>query len=111
MTAAAAPAQTDEDVLASMGLSAAISAELLASPEALIDKYGGDITVEHFLKMQCEKHVSTHDDTATALVFSVRTLPTAVLSLTCSLLLLVLANVLGVCFAILLRAARGHLEA
>ena len=64
--AVAAPqpsADSDEQLLNSMGLSAAIATELLASPEALMDKYGGDITVEEFLQMQCTKHVSAHANT------------------------------------------------
>lgn len=46
------------DLLASMGLSKEEAASLLASADDLIDQFGADTTVEKFLQMQCEKHVT-----------------------------------------------------
>lgn len=49
----------DSALLNSLGLSESDMQELLSSPERLISTYGADTTVEQFLEMQCEKHVSS----------------------------------------------------
>lgn len=49
---------SDSDLLSSLGLSESAAQELLSSADQLIETYGADTTVEQFLQMQCEKHVS-----------------------------------------------------
>ena len=48
---------SDNELLTSMGLSAALAGELLSSGEELMEKFGPDTTVEKFLEMHCHNHV------------------------------------------------------
>jgi len=71
---AAVPQMSDEEILSSMGLSAAVQQALLSSPDALLSSASsGDLTVEQFLQQQCDRHVAALQDYCTRRVDAIQT--------------------------------------
>jgi hypothetical protein len=70
---AAVPQMSDEEILSSMGLSAAVQQALLSSPDALLSSASGDLTVEQFLQQQCDRHVAALQDYCNRRVDAIQT--------------------------------------